>query len=357
MNKDSKIALYGATGFTGRLIAGLLAKDGWSFRLAGRSEERLKELAEELQETWGVSVEVAVAAVEEEHELDAMLSGVDLLINAAGPFSEIGKPLVNAALRTNTHYLDTTGEQSHIRWVEQQHEEGRKRGLILMPACAFEFALGDLAAEIAWTNAASRIVVAYVLDNMKFSQGTKKSIVRAFSENGVTFLDGGHVEKKVGYTLFDVPLPDGGSKKGAWVPGGEAITVPRRGGVSRVETCLVVGEGTAYLAATISGILPSLLRVVRPMADRMVEQSSGDPHDGGDENLEFLVVAFDPKTSLPYATLRGEDIYRTTAKIAVEAARRVLTLDLPKRGFVGAADLFDVPEFLEAIGVEIVAAK
>ena len=131
------------------------------------------------------------------------------------------------------------------------------------------------------------------------------------------------------------------------------VFVQREEGLRWVEATYLSGIWHRCLSSRSSTTVFDLEKLVTAF----VEQSSGDPHHGGDENLEFLVVAFDPKTSLPYATLRGEDIYRTTAKIAVEAARRVLTLDLPKRGFVGAADLFDVPEFLEAIGVEIVAAK
>lgn len=351
----SKVAVYGATGFTGRLIADGLAHRGVPFLIGGRNEESLEELAEQLGHTIESRPEIAVASVDEPHELDAMLSGVEVLINCAGPFAELGKPVVEAALRMNTHYLDTTGEQVHIRWIADVcHEQAEASNVVLMPACAFEFALGDLAAEAALAKAASRIVVAYAVTRAKMSPGTKKSLVRSMSTPGLTFVGGHHESRRTGYRLFDVPFPDGTFQKGVWVAGGEAITVPRRGGVSTVETCVVVDGGKVHLAAPLLGLVAPLIRLAIPIADRIVDTISRSPHEAPTKGPQFLVIAFDPKTLRPQAILRGADMYATTANIAVEAAKQLLD-DAPiKAGFVGPADLFDPADFLESIGVEIV---
>lgn len=351
---DGLIAVYGATGFTGGLIARRLASDGQDFVIGGRNGQRLAEFAEELDETYGVRPRVAVASVDAPDELDAMLADAEVLINCVGPFTELGKPVVESALRNSTHYLDTTGEQTHMRWIAEECDEaGSLKQIVLMPGCAFEYALGDLAAEIAWRKAASRIVVAYVVGRLKTSQGTKKSMFRTMAEGGLTFIDGKSSEKRTGYRLFDVPLPGGKSSKGAWIAGGEAITVPRRGGVSHVETCVVAGDGASYFVGTFSGILPTVMRAFEPLADRIMDRTDEDPHNDGEEDMEFLVVAFDPKTSKPHVTLSGRGVYDTTAKIAVAAAKRLLRGDLPVAGFVGAADLFEPRPFLAQVGVEI----
>lgn len=350
--RDERIVIYGATGVTGRLIAQELSARGVALRVAGRAREGLEVLSGALAGGNG-EVEYVVATVDDPASLDAMLEGASLLINCVGPFVDLGKPVVEAALRWGVHYLDISAEQSHIRWVAERFDEAaRARDLIFLPSCAFEFALGDLAAEIAWRAAASRIVIAYVIRDFTLSAGTKRSIVRAFSERGLTFVKGRYREEPVGYRLFTVPLPGGGERKGMWMPGGEAITVPRRGGVSRVETCLVIGEGASYLAAALSSVLPPVLRRMQPLADRVMERSQ--PLEIEETECDFQVVAFDPKTERAHITLQGRGIYETTARIAAEAAVRILSTTGLQRGFVGMADLFEPRQFLESVQVEII---
>jgi short subunit dehydrogenase-like uncharacterized protein len=349
------IAVYGATGFTGRLIARRLAEQGMNFVIGGRSADRLAELASDLRDAYQVNPEYRVASLDEEASLDDFLTGVDVLINCAGPFSDCGPPVAKAAIRNRVHYLDTTGEQAYMRWLFQEcHTAAVDAQVVLLSACAFEYATGDLAADLALQQAASRIVVCYAVRNMSMSHGTKKSVIRSIAEPGFTYVEG-HLEKKrPAYRLFDVPFPDGSTKKGAWFPGGEPVLVPRRGGVSWVESCLVMGEGLAYAAATFSGILPAVMRAVKPLADKVVEQTSGDPYAGDRPEPDFLVIAFDPKTGAHWATLAGEDVYGTTARIAVESARRLIEKTPARLGFTSPAAIFDADEFIEAVGLEIV---
>lgn len=349
-----EIAVYGATGFTGGLVAERLAQMEVEFAVGGRNESKLEELADDVA-TGGRRPETVVAGVDEPRRLDSLMAEAEVVINCAGPFVDLGPPVVEAALRTGTHYLDTTGEQEFIRRVAGDFDDdARRRGVALMPACAYEYALGDLAAEIAHADAASRIVVAYAVRNFKMSHGTKKSMVRMLSSEGWTYRGGKHQSKRPGYRLFDVPFPDGKRQKGVWIPGGEAVTVPRRGGVSRVETCVVATGGMAHLGATVVGLVPGLLELLKPLADRIVEMTSGNPHEAADEAAEYLVVAFDPRNGEPYVTLSGVDPYSVTARVITEAASRMTGDDPVRTGFVGPADLFEPRELLETVGVEVI---
>lgn len=350
---DRKIAVYGATGFTGGLVCERLVDRGADVAVGGRNEEKLEALADRVS-SGATRPEVVAAGVDEPDRLDALMADAEVLINCAGPFVDLGEPVVEAALRTGTDYLDTTGEQVFIRRCAGEFDDdARRRGVALMPACAFEFALGDLAAEIAHAAAASRIVVAYAVRNFKMSHGTKKSLVRMLGSEGWTYREGRHQQKRPGYRLFDVPFPDGRTQKGVWVPGGESITVPRRGGVSRVETCVVASGGMSHLGAALVGLVPGLVDLLEPLADRLVEKTSGDPHEATDEPAEYRVVAFDPKNGESYVVLSGVDPYETTARITTEAASRMAE-DRPVRtGFVGPADLFEPRDFLESVGVEV----
>ncbi|MBA2661380.1 MAG: saccharopine dehydrogenase NADP-binding domain-containing protein [Bradymonadaceae bacterium] len=349
------IAVYGATGFTGRLVCAELARRGLEFVMAGRNRAALGDQAELLKEQFGLEPQVRVAEHDDVTALDAMLFGVHVLINCAGPFSELGAPVAEAAIRNRVHYLDTTGEQGYMRWL-LAHCDGpaAEQKIALLSACAFEYATGDFAAELALRQGAVHIVVCYAVRNMGMTHGTKKSVVRSLADKGVTFVDGHLVERSPAYRIFDVPFPNGSTKKAPWFPGGEPLQVPRRGGVTWVESCIVTGEATAHLLATFSGLIPAVMKLVKPVADRVVEMSNADPHKGVEGVPDFLVIAFDPKTGRAFATLAGVDAYRTTARIAVEAATRLTQREPKKVGFTSAAALFDAESFLEAVGLQIV---
>jgi hypothetical protein len=66
--------------------------------------------------------------------LREMLEPCSVVAACAGPFSLYGEPLVAAAVQTDTHYLDTTGEQGFMRTVfEHYGERGREAGVALVP--------------------------------------------------------------------------------------------------------------------------------------------------------------------------------------------------------------------------------
>jgi short subunit dehydrogenase-like uncharacterized protein len=105
------IVLYGATGYTGRLVADELARRGLDHVLSGRDPDKLAELAD----TRGAAA--LPASLDDPASLRALLQDASAVINCAGPFTVAGDALVRAAIDTRTHYVDSTGEQSFIHMV------------------------------------------------------------------------------------------------------------------------------------------------------------------------------------------------------------------------------------------------
>ena len=138
------LLIYGATGFTGRLmIAGALER-GLRPVLAGRDEARLAALA------GGLGLEYRTARLGDGPALDAALRDVRVVLHAAGPFSETSRPMVEACLRAGAHYLDITGEISVIEALAARHAEARRRGVMVMPSVGFDVVPSDcLAAHVA----------------------------------------------------------------------------------------------------------------------------------------------------------------------------------------------------------------
>src|SRR5271166_6663839 len=98
------ILLYGATGYTGRLIAREARAMGAGIVLAGRNPNKLKAIARQLDLPWR-AFDLADRA-----RLEAALKDSSVVLNAAGPFSSTARPMADACLREGTHYLDITGE-------------------------------------------------------------------------------------------------------------------------------------------------------------------------------------------------------------------------------------------------------
>jgi short subunit dehydrogenase-like uncharacterized protein len=136
--------VYGAYGYTGRLVAALAAERGELPVIAGRDERRLRELGERFE------LEYRTVKLSDASELRSALRGVDVVAHCAGPFSATSQPMVDACLDTGTHYLDITGEIDVFEAVLARDEEARARGVVLLPGAGFDVVPSDcLAAMLA----------------------------------------------------------------------------------------------------------------------------------------------------------------------------------------------------------------
>src|SRR3954451_1150931 len=149
-----RIIVFGASGYTGRLIAERLVAAGARPVLAGRSPERLADLAERLG-----GLEVARADAMRQNTGFGLVGAGDVLISTVGPFAKWGGPAVRAAVAAGCVYLDTTGEPAHIRRVfEEFSGPAFASGAALLPAMGYDFAPGALAGGLAVDAAGSDAV-------------------------------------------------------------------------------------------------------------------------------------------------------------------------------------------------------
>jgi short subunit dehydrogenase-like uncharacterized protein len=136
--------LYGATGYTGRLILAELLALGVRPVLGGRDERRLAALAT----PHGLAYRVA--SLDDPGALVASLDGVGAVLHAAGPFSTTARPMVEACVHAGVHYLDITGEVLVLEEIARRHAAAARRGVMLLPAVGFDVVPSDcLAAHVA----------------------------------------------------------------------------------------------------------------------------------------------------------------------------------------------------------------
>ncbi len=134
--------IYGAYGYTGRLVAALAAERGELPILAGRDERRLRDLGQ-LFELEHRSFDLA-----DPKALREGLEGIDAVAHCAGPFSTTAAPMVDGCLATGTHYLDITGEIDVFEAVLARSEEARRAGVSLLPGSGFDVVPSDCLAAL-----------------------------------------------------------------------------------------------------------------------------------------------------------------------------------------------------------------
>ena len=142
------VVIYGASGYTGRLVAEALRNYQIPFIAAGRNKARLEQAMGLVPGIETADYEV----VEVAHELEALVelfSGCEVVCNTVGPFLYFGPLVVQACAEAGVHYLDTTGETSFIDDVATEFgEQFAARGKVLAPCAAYMYTPLEIAAHI-----------------------------------------------------------------------------------------------------------------------------------------------------------------------------------------------------------------
>ncbi|GAA1681025.1 membrane protein [Mycolicibacterium murale] len=138
------LMIYGATGYTGRMAAEHAAAAGLDLVLGGRNHARLAALAHELEATH------RTFDLDNDNAIDTALSDITVVLNCAGPFLRTAKPLMQAAIRTGTHYLDVAAELDSYHLAEELDSTAQGAEVMLLPGSGGSVAmLGCLAGHAA----------------------------------------------------------------------------------------------------------------------------------------------------------------------------------------------------------------
>jgi len=147
MSTQYPVVVYGASGYTGRLVMEHLRDMGVAFVAAGRNRKRIEEACAIVPgiENARYIIEETDGSVE---SLTKLFVGRKVVCNTVGPFMRYGPPVVEAALRAGVHYLDTTGEQHWVMRLQREYDEAfAKAGLVLAPSTACMYGVSEIAAR------------------------------------------------------------------------------------------------------------------------------------------------------------------------------------------------------------------
>ncbi len=150
-SRELDVVLFGATGFTGALVAEYLARhhggEGIRVALAGRDRpklERVRAAAAEV-DARAASWPLVIADSGDTAALSAMAARTEAVCSTVGPYAKYGAPLVAACVANGTDYCDLTGEVQFVRrMIDAHHEEARRTGARIVHCCGFDSIPSDL---------------------------------------------------------------------------------------------------------------------------------------------------------------------------------------------------------------------
>lgn len=346
-----RIVLFGATGYTGRLVARSLVARGAKPVLAARSAERLRTMAEELG-----GLEVAVADVSQPDTVRALVERGDVMISTVGPFARYGDPAAEAAVTAGAHYLDSTGEGSFIRRVfEEYGPRAASADCGMVTAFGYDWVPGNLAGALALREAgdtAVRVAVGYFMTGDTgggMSGGTQASAAGAMLDSSFAWRDGRLQAERGAKRIasFDV---EGRRLKAISVGSSEHFALPRlQAGLREVDVYLgwfgPLSRPLQAMSAGMSAVtaVPGVKSALGAVMSRAVKGSTGGPdaQTRAKSGSYCVAVASDANGNrLSEVRLKGANAYDFTGRILAWGATEAASRRMHGSGALGPVDAF-----------------
>lgn len=358
----ARIVLFGATGYTGRLVAAALVSGGARPVLAARDRGRAEALATELAAgaPAGAAAEVAVADVHHPSTVRALVERGDVLVSTVGPFSRWGTPAVEAAIDAGAHYLDSTGEPGFIREVFQRWgPAAADAGAALVTAFGYDWVPGNLAGALALRDggpSVTRLDIGYFVTGSvgrgSLSGGTMASVAGALGAPGYAWRGGRLVDEDPvrHHRTYQVA---GSSRAALSVAGSEHLALPRLApGLRDVSVHLgwfgpAARPVQALAQITRLSVVPGLMHAT---AARLLRGSTGGPDVAARERSRSHVQALgydDEGRQIARVVLEGPSPYALTGDLLAWAAVRVRDGGLRGVGALGPVDAFGLDPLVE----------
>jgi short subunit dehydrogenase-like uncharacterized protein len=383
MNETQRydIVVWGATGFTGRLVAEYLAAggapEGVRWAMAGRSRHRLEALRRELavRSPVAADVEILVADSGDRASLDALVAQTRAVIAVVGPFAQYGSELVAACAEAGVDYCDITGEVHWMRWmIDRYHDVARDTGARIVHACGFDALPSDLGCllvqehALATTGSPCRSVTYYMRKAKgSWSGGTAATMLAtvelASQDRGVARLLADPYALNPTSSPTGADGPDQRSVRydrdlGCWtgpfvmaavntrvVRRTNALLEQRYGADFRYRE-LTAFRGVAGLpraVAATAGLMGMMAGFILPPGRALMrrfvlpapgEGPSRQERDAGFFNAGVLGLLPDGRTIQASVAGQGDPGYKATATMVAQAGLCLALDDLPRRGGV-----------------------
>jgi short subunit dehydrogenase-like uncharacterized protein len=313
------VLVYGATGYTGKLIAKVAAGLAARPILAGRDLERVQAIAKPL------GLAFRAFDLRDPGRIDAGIKDVSVVLCVAGPFSATSKPMADACLRNRVHYLDITGEIDVFEALAARDAEARARDVILLPGVGFDVVPSDcLAAHLKRRLPDATHLKLYLSLGANMSRGTAKTMIEAIAA-GTRLRRHGRLVARGRAEEGTCDFGEG-ERPTIQVSWGDVSTAYRSTGIPNIEVQFEalrairrVTQTPAFVKSFLGlGFMQSLLKA---QVDRMSEGPTETARRAGQAVL--VGVARNAAGRIVRSRLRTPEGYTLTALTAFDAAKRV----------------------------------
>jgi short subunit dehydrogenase-like uncharacterized protein len=360
--KEFDIIVWGASGFTGRLVAAYLFKQygtqgDLKWAMAGRNQEKLIAVRAEVADS---SVPIVLADSDDEASLKAMILRTKVVCTTVGPYVTYGSKLVAACITHGAHYCDLAGEVQWMRqMIDKHHEEAQANGVKIVHTCGFDSIPSDMGVYFTQKEAlaqkgqrAKRIrmrvagmrgglsggtyaSLSKVLEEAMQDKEIYKVLVNPYGLNPTDKQEGGD-HPDLQKVIFD---PTSKSWIGPFIMAGINTKVVRRsnalsgyayGNDFRYDEATMSGKGFKGRMKGIMSALPLILMTAKPgsilkrIANRMFpkpgEGPTKDQRENGFYSLRFYATLEDGSKALGKVTGDKDPGYGSTSKMLGEAA-------------------------------------
>jgi len=314
--------IYGASGFSGTLIAEEAVRRGHQPVLAGRSAAKLTPLAERL------NLEYVTFDLKKLDGIARTISGFDLVFNAAGPFIRTSDPMLRACVLSGVNYVDITGEISVFENLFAYDEAARRLKLAFISGVGFDVVPSDCLARYVASQIpdAVRLEIAIAgLTNM--SAGTAKSGLSLIAGGGWVRRDGKLIAYPLGTGAKNFRFPIG-ELSAMPIPWGDLSTAYRSTRIPNITTYMSFPRGLMAASRVGAPILQTLMAspAIRSFAENMSAKIMHGPNDQALQTgrAYLWAQAADTQGNSAQAWLETVEPYRFTALSGIACVEKLL---------------------------------
>ncbi len=339
--------LYGATGFVGEAIARLAVDVGLEPVIAGRDSVRIEKLASEL------GLDYRVFDLQDSGGIGAAIRDMTVVLHCAGPYIHTYQPMLEACLRTGTHYLDLTGEIPVYQALAARDSEAKERGVMLLPGVGFDIVPTDcLAVHLKGRlPSATHLSLAFKREGPPGDPpGTQRTAFELL-DYGIRVRRNGRLvipRQKTKTRLIDFGQ---GPVTATLFPWSDVFTAYFSTGIPNIENYNVVSEKGRKRLARVYALRPLLrFSIFRNMMKREIKPG---PSEERRARISYHVwgEVEDDQGNKAVSRLHGPESGVTwTSRAALAAVRKVLSGDAPP-GFQTPGKAYGPDFVLESEGV------
>lgn len=318
--------IYGATGYTGKLVAQEAVKRGHKPVLAGRSTQKLKALAQQL------NLDYRAFDVDDVETIASHLEDIAVVYHTAGPFIHTSDTMIQACLRTKTYYLDITGEYAVFENTFHYDTQAQEAGIVLISGVGFDVVPSDCLCKYVADQLPDATELEIAIHGVsKASAGTTQSALEMIGTGGRIRRDGDLLYHQLGSDIKPFRFPDG-ERQLINFPWGDLATAYRTTGIPNITTYFALSN-TLTTLFRLTGSIPTALmgsKTLRSLVQKVVGWGMSGPSESLRNTGKSVIYAKVCNANGDHveAWLETIEAYLYTAKIGVLSVERVLNIGL-----------------------------